>query len=110
MVTAFGLVNAFPVDQMDYWWTVRLGADLWKTGGLPTTNTLTFTPTREPYVEQQWLAQLILAAVHERWGLTGGLFLRGGVMALVMGLLYRSAAARGPARRWRASWALRSWR
>lgn len=86
--TAFGVVNAFPVDQMDYWWTVKLGADLWETRQLPTTNTLTFTPTREPYVEQQWLAQLLLAAVHERWGLRGALFLRGILMVLVLGLLY----------------------
>jgi hypothetical protein len=90
VTTAFAVVNAFPVDQMDYWWTVRLGTDLWETRQLPTTNTLTFTPTREPYVEQQWLAQLMLAAVHERWGLEGALFLRGGVMALVMGLLYHA--------------------
>ncbi|HZR99086.1 MAG TPA: hypothetical protein VFE37_10290 [Chloroflexota bacterium] len=88
MCAAFALVNAFTVDQMDYWWTVKLGSDLWTTRQLPTANTLAFTPMREPYVEQQWLAQLILAAIHTRWGLEGGLLLRGALFALGIGLLY----------------------
>ncbi|HLH23006.1 MAG TPA: hypothetical protein VK066_10810 [Chloroflexota bacterium] len=99
MCTAFAVVNAFPVDQTDYWWTVKLGTELQQTRQLPTSNPLAFTPTRQPYVEQQWLAQLILSALHDRWGLAGGFILRGALFALVVGLLYylcRRAGAISP--------------
>ena len=45
-----------PADQTDYWWTVKLGEELWATGRLPGADPLAFTSTRQPYVEQQWLA------------------------------------------------------
>ncbi len=80
-------------EQTDYWWTVKLGEGLWATRQLPAANPLAFTPTHQPYVEQQWLAQLVLAGVHALGGLEAALLLRGLVLAGVMGLLF--SAARG---------------
>jgi hypothetical protein len=86
----FAAANGFPVDQTDYWWTVKLGDLLWVSGQLPTADALTFTATRQPYVEQQWLAQLILAAVHRLGGLEAALLLRAGLLAAAMGLLFHT--------------------
>src|SRR5262249_56572729 len=53
---AFIVGTLLQADQTDYWWTVKLGEGLWATGQLPAADPLAFTSTREPYVEQQWLA------------------------------------------------------
>jgi hypothetical protein len=88
LAATWSVVNTFPVDQTDYWWTVKLGDALWATGHLPTTNTLAITPTREPYVEQQWLAQLVLAAVHGAGGLPAALLLRATALTAAIWLVY----------------------
>src|SRR5437763_4565236 len=59
---AFLVGTLLQADQTDYWWTVKLGEVWWAAGHLPTADPLSFTATRQPYVEQQWLAQLVLAA------------------------------------------------
>src|SRR5262245_36028924 len=80
LVLTVAAANSFPVDQTDYWWTVKLGEGLWATGQLPAADPLAFTSTREPYVEQQWLAQLVLAAVHHLGGLDAALVLRAALL------------------------------
>jgi hypothetical protein len=95
LAATWGVVNGFPVDQTDYWWTVKLGDALWATGQLPTTNTLAVTPVREPYVEQQWLAQLILAATHRAGGLHAALLLRAVSMTAAMWLVYAACRRAG---------------
>lgn len=78
-------------DHTDYWWTVKLGDLLLASGQLPTADPLAFASTREPYVEQQWAAQLILAAVHRLGGLEAALVLRGVILVLTIALLYYAA-------------------
>ena len=95
LAATWGVVNGFPVDQTDYWWTVKLGDALWATGQLPTTNTLAATPVREPYVEQQWLAQLVLAAVHRAGGLPAALLLRAASTTLAVWLVYLACRRAG---------------
>ncbi len=95
LAVTWSVVNAFPVDQTDYWWTVKLGDAIWNTGRLLTTNTLAFTPTREPYVEQQWLAQLGLAAVHRAGGLPAALLLRAVVATVALWLVYYACRRAG---------------
>jgi hypothetical protein len=89
---------------MDYWWTVKLGERLWATGQLPTADWLSFTASREPYVEQQWLAQAVLALVHQAGGPPLALLLRGIALALVTGGLFRACRRQG-APAWAAAWA-----
>jgi hypothetical protein len=68
-------------DNMDYWWTVKLGEGLLATRQLPTHDWLTFTATHTPYVEQQWLAQVVFAALYHWVGLEGTLVVRGLLLA-----------------------------
>src|SRR5262249_39674103 len=62
-------------DQMDYWWSVKLGEELWSAWRFPVDDTLAFTSTRGAYT-QPWLAQLALAATHHVGGLDAALVLR----------------------------------
>jgi hypothetical protein len=64
LVFAFLVGTLLAAEQTDYWWTVKLGEGLWASRELPQADPLAFTSTRQPYIEQQWLAQLVLAAVH----------------------------------------------
>jgi hypothetical protein len=82
-------------DQTDYWWTVKLGERLLATGALPTSDPLSFTATRQPYVEQQWLAQLVLAATHRLGGLEAALVLRGLLLGVTTALLYALCRRQG---------------
>src|SRR5262245_7577291 len=88
LALTFAAANTFPVDQTDYWWTVKLGQGLWGAGQLPAADPLAFTSTREPYVEQQWLAQLVLAAVHLLGGLDAALVLRAVLLVVTISLVF----------------------
>jgi hypothetical protein len=85
---AFVVGTLLRAEQTDYWWTVKLGELLWATGSLPAADPLAFTSTRQPYVEQQWLAQVILAATHWLGGLEAALLLRAGLLVLSTWLLF----------------------
>jgi hypothetical protein len=94
---AFVVGMLLQADQTDYWWTVKLGQELWATGQLPTADPLSFTSARQPYVEQQWLAQLVLAMVHQWGGLEAALLLRAVLLVGSVGLLYHVCRLRGAA-------------
>jgi hypothetical protein len=97
LVFAFLVGTLLAAEQTDYWWTVKLGDGLWATHHLPAADPLAFTSTRQPYVEQQWLAQLVLAAVHAAGGLEAVLLLRGAILVATAALLYYAARFRGAA-------------
>ena len=92
---AFLVGTLLQADQTDYWWTVKLGQELLTTGQLPATDPLSFTFSRLPYVEQQWLAQVVLASAHALGGLEAALLLRALILAASLGLLYHLCRARG---------------
>jgi hypothetical protein len=85
---AFVIGTLLRAEQTDYWWTVKLGELLGTTGSLPAADPLAFTSTRQPYIEQQWLAQAILAATHRLGGLEAALLLRAGLLVLSTWLLF----------------------
>jgi hypothetical protein len=95
MTYGFVVGVVLPAEQSDYWWTVKLGETLWASGQLRAADPLAFTSSQQPYVEQQWLAQLVLAAVHQLGGLEGALLLRGALLALVMGMLFYASRRAG---------------
>lgn len=78
-----------PVEPIDYWWTVKLGELIWLDGALPTTERLIYTPVREPIIDGQWLAQLLLFAVHTAGGPELALALRMAVALAISVLLIR---------------------
>jgi hypothetical protein len=86
-------------DNPDYWWTVKLGEGLLATGRLPEQDWLTFTASM-PFVEQRWLADIVLAVVHLAGGLEVALLLRGVLLMLVstsLFLMCRKMGATAPA-------------
>jgi hypothetical protein len=99
-LTCAFLVTLRPADSPDYWWTVKLGEYFLDTVRMPPQDWLTFTATRTPFIEQRWLADILLAIVHRAAGLEGALLLRAVLQTLVTAGLFfacRRTGAGAPA-------------
>ena len=59
------------LSSVDLTYHLRAGAEILAGGGIPTTDTWTFTAFGQPWVDQQWGAQVILAGVYQVAGWTG---------------------------------------
>jgi hypothetical protein len=78
---------------------VRAGLDILDTHALPRVDTYTFSVAGQPWLDQQWLAQLVFALVHRLGGWAGLAALQAFLASLSFGLIYmacrrRSATAR----------------
>jgi hypothetical protein len=59
-----------PVHPNDYWWYVRLGSDIARSGAIPTVDTLSSSQTGEPFVLHAWMAARIFWELHRLGGMT----------------------------------------
>ncbi len=59
------------ISTVDLAYQLRAGAEILATGRIPTTDTWTFTMAGQPWVDQQWFAQVILRAVESVGGWVG---------------------------------------
>ena len=88
-----------PMPAVDLAYQLRVGADILAGHGIPAMDTWTFTVFGEPWLDQQWGAQAILAAVFQVGGWTGLALLRAGLVALTFALVLRAV---------RSSWSIAS--
>ena len=75
------------LPSVDLTYHLRAGEMILATGAIPTTDTWTYTIFGEPWFDQQWLAQVILAAVFDGTGWTGLVLLRALLIAATFGFL-----------------------
>ena len=59
------------ISTVDLAYQLRAGAEILATGRIPTTDTWTFTMAGQPWVDQQWAAQVILRGVEVIGGWLG---------------------------------------
>jgi hypothetical protein len=86
-----------PMPAVDLAYQLRAGASILAGDGIPTVDTWTFTAAGRPWVDQQWGAQALLAAVFQAGGWTGLAALRAGFVGLAFGFVMfalRHAATR----------------
>ncbi|MEW6225171.1 MAG: hypothetical protein AB1627_11140 [Chloroflexota bacterium] len=98
------LIVAMPA--VDLAWQVRAGEQISTTGAIPAADTFTFTAYGAAWVDQQWLAQVVLALGHRLGGWELLAVLRAGLVATTFGLVTAAALARGAAPRTAAILAL----
>jgi len=84
-----------PLEPIDYWWSVRLGAIIRELGAIPTEDVLLYTPVRGPIVDGQWLARVVLSALHDLGGVELSLALRSVVAVGAAILLVQACRAVG---------------
>ena len=82
-----------PLSTVDLAYQLRAGDEILAARALPTVDTWTFTAAGQPWVDQQWGAQVILAAVHDLLSWTGLVVLRavltGAIFAALLGICRR---------------------
>jgi hypothetical protein len=88
-----------PMPSVDLAYQLRAGASIVAGDGIPTVDTWTFTVAGTPWLDQQWGAQGILAAVFQVAGWTGLAILRAILIGMTFGLVLSAL---------RAAWSLAS--
>ncbi len=88
-----------PLPAVDLAYQVRAGDLILATGQIPSTDTFTFTVAGSPWLDQQWLAQVLLAAGYRLGGWEALAVLRALLVAATFGLVAAVAIARGASRR-----------
>jgi hypothetical protein len=82
-----------PMPSVDLAYQLRAGADILAGRGIPTVDTWTFTVAGTPWLDQQWGAQAVLAAVFQLGGWTGLVLLRAVLVGLAFALLLAAVRA-----------------
>lgn len=81
----------FSIHAYDYWWYLRLGRDILLQGTIPVTDTISWTQAGKPVIYQPWLAGLLFWWIYNLGGSTLTYLLRGVVLAITFGVLWRLA-------------------
>lgn len=87
------------MSTVDLTYQLRAGAEILATRAIPSTDTWTFTAAGQPWVDQQWGAQVVLATVERLGSWTGLALFRALVTGVIFSALVLIARRRGlPAR------------
>jgi hypothetical protein len=87
------LVASLPSVDLAY--QLRAGEQILSGGGIPTTDTWTFTATGASWVDQQWGAQVLFDLVYRLGGWTGLAILRAGLIGVIFACLFLISRRRG---------------
>ncbi len=98
-VALFFLLAIFfllPVQPNDYWWYLRLGGDILRTGHIPAADSYSFTRAETPMVYHSWLSAVAFWALY-RWGgpdltVLARAVLLAATFTLVWGMAWRAGA------------------
>src|SRR5271157_946239 len=77
-----------PVTPQDYWWYLRLGQDILRTGHVPAIDTYSFTYAGQSTVNHPWLSALIFWLTYRVGGLNLTFLLRVICIGATYGLLW----------------------
>ncbi len=83
------------LSAVDLAYHVRAGAEFLDTGRIATADTWTHTAAGQPWANQQWGAQVILAAIHRLGGFEALVVFRAAVIGAIFGLVMVAARIRG---------------
>jgi hypothetical protein len=87
------------LPSVDLAYHIRAGALTLDTGLIPAADTFTFTAYGRPWLNQQWGAQVVLAAVYRAAGWAGLAILRAALVGALAGLVYHACRGHGVNRR-----------
>jgi hypothetical protein len=93
------LLESLSVRPHDFWWHLRTGQIIVRSGTIPTTDLFTFTRFGAPWVNQGWLMQVVLYLVYGAGGLAlillvHALVITGGYVLTELACLRSSGEAR----------------
>lgn len=76
-----------PLSTVDLTYHLRAGAEILASGAIPSVDTWTFTARGEPWFDQQWGAQVVLALAERIGGWTGLVVVRAAATGIVVACL-----------------------
>ena len=88
-----------PMPAVDLAYQLRVGGEILASGAIPATDSWTFTAFGQPWLDQQWGAQVILAGIFQVAGWTGLAVLRAALVAVTFGFVERGLRRVGCGRR-----------
>ena len=88
-----------PMPAVDLAYQLRAGASILGGAGIPAVDTWTYTVAGEPWLDQQWGAQVLLGAAFQVGGWTGLAILRAALVATTFGLVQATLRSMGCAAR-----------
>ena len=93
--------STIPLVDGDVWWHLRAGATVLSTGAVPRSDSWTLAGQGMPWISQDWLANLLMAAVERLGGPWGATLLSIGFgLAAATGFALLAAALRGRGAGW----------
>ena len=88
LLILLSLALLLPLSPQDYWWYLRLGQDVARSGSVPMVDTYSFTQAGSPFFYQSWLAALVFWKTYQAGGILLTFFLRAVVVAVTYTLLW----------------------
>jgi hypothetical protein len=88
-----------PMSSVDLTYHLRAGAEILATRSVPSVDTWTYTAAGQPWVDQQWGSQVVLAVAERLGGWTGLAVLRAALTGVVFACLIAIGRRRGLAPR-----------
>jgi hypothetical protein len=79
-------VFMFPLPVLDFWWHLKMGEIIARTGSIPSVDLFSFTAAGKPFVVQNWLAELIFYGSYKVGGFPLIVFLT--ALIALCGLLF----------------------
>ncbi len=79
----------------DTGWHIRTGEWVLRNHAVPASDLFSFSRAGEPWFAWEWLSDVILALVHQYWGLAGVSFLAGGIIMASIMVLFHHMLWRG---------------
>jgi hypothetical protein len=95
-VYVFALIFLFasrPLSDPDFWWHLKAGEHIVKTGVIPRTDFFSFTNYGREWVAHEWLSEALFYAVYSRLGFGALIFLCAAVTACAFWLVYKLTPA-----------------
>jgi len=94
---------------MDLAYGLRAGTDMIATHHLANVDTFTFTIGGQPWLNQQWGSQVVLAGTFDGWGWFGLAVARAALLAVSLGFVFAACRAQGTSARLSAMLTVAGW-
>ncbi|MBN2055476.1 tetratricopeptide repeat protein [bacterium] len=78
---------AFPVRDFDFWFHLATGRYVIDNHVIPSSDPFSHTATGRSWITHEWLAQVLLYSTYAKYGLSGPLVMKCGIMGAVAALL-----------------------
>lgn len=95
LLVIFGIAFLLPVGPLDYWFYVRIGQDTLQDLAVPQVDTISWSQSGRPIYYQPWLSAVILWLAFAGGGLTLTFLLRGLLIGLTYGMIWKMMTKEG---------------